>query len=338
MEKIRFKNFKGRVSWGSIIGGVITVLAISILLAVLGASIGFFTFDPLSSKPASGIGTATGIMTIISLLISFAAGGFVAGKLAGADGIIHGFLVWSTTLIVTVILVGSLAVGTVRVAGNMLGSVASMAGDVVSGAGSFIENSGIGNQAEDLFGNLDFDDRVNQQEMRQDVRRALRRSGVKEFQPEYLEGQYRAVRRDLDRTVKKVAANPMNAESIINGFTNRLQKRIDNYSQNVNREDFAKAIANNTELTRAEAEETVDQYMYMFEQGKEQLQNLNNSVGEISQQWDQIKQEALVGIDKASNAAGRGALIGFFAILIAAALCACAGYFGAKTTKEGYEV
>ena len=81
-----------------------TVLAISVLLSILNSSIGLFMLNPLSEHPASGIGTAVGIGSAVILVAGMTAGGFVAGKLAGMDGIIHGFLVWATTLIVAVIL------------------------------------------------------------------------------------------------------------------------------------------------------------------------------------------------------------------------------------------
>ena len=104
MKKLSFAELKGRVSWGSVFGGVMTVLAISVLLSILNSSIGLFMFDPLSGHPASGIGTAVGIGSAVILITGMAAGGFVAGKLAGMDGMIHGFLVWATTLIVAVVL------------------------------------------------------------------------------------------------------------------------------------------------------------------------------------------------------------------------------------------
>lgn len=99
MKKLSFAGLKGRVSWGSVFGGVMTVLAISVLLSILNSSIGLFMFDPLSDHPVAGIGTAVGIGSAIILVAGMAAGGFVAGKLAGMDGMIHGFLVWATTLI-----------------------------------------------------------------------------------------------------------------------------------------------------------------------------------------------------------------------------------------------
>lgn len=107
-----------------------TVLAISVLLSILNSSIGLFMFDPLSDHPVAGIGTAVGIGSAIILVAGMAAGGFVAGKLAGMDGMIHGFLVWATTLIVAVVLGIFLAVGAAKMTVNTLGAVSSVTGSV----------------------------------------------------------------------------------------------------------------------------------------------------------------------------------------------------------------
>ncbi|MCC8173668.1 MAG: hypothetical protein LIO65_04580 [Odoribacter sp.] len=108
MENINIINNRkiNRISWGSIIGGIVTVLAISFLLSLIGTSISLFMLDPLDSDPFAGVGTSFGIWTVISILISLAAGGFVAGKLAAKDGIIHGFLTWASSLIIAIILGG----------------------------------------------------------------------------------------------------------------------------------------------------------------------------------------------------------------------------------------
>ena len=129
MKKLSFAELKGRVSWGSVFGGVMTVLAISVLLSILNSSIGLFMFDPFADNPVSGIGTTVGIGTAVGigsaviLITGMAAGGFVAGKLAGMDGMIHGFLVWATTLIVAVVLGVFLAAGAVKMTANALGAV-----------------------------------------------------------------------------------------------------------------------------------------------------------------------------------------------------------------------
>lgn len=336
MKKIKFTDVTGRASWGSIFGGVITVLGISILLAMLGSSIGFFMFDPTDSSPMSGIGTTMGIWTVLAFLISIACGGFVAGKLAGVDGMIHGFLVWALTLIVTVIMGIMLAAGAVKATANVLGSVASVTGSVLSGVGSAVGSgvSAMSNDGENLL-DIDFDTDGN--ELRQDIRQTLRRTGVRELQPEYMRSQLRAVKNDLRRSAKRLAANPQHADQIIDDFTGRLETRANQYAQNINREEIVTAITNTTSLSRAEAENTVDQYMELIEQGKEQIANLQETVRQAKAEWENMKQNALEEANKAANAAGRAALWSFIAMLIGAGLCAFMGYLGARKTKEGYD-
>ena len=70
MRKLSLADLKDRISWGSVFGGVMTVLAISVLLSILNSSIGLFMLDPLSEHPASGIGTAVGIGSAVILIVS----------------------------------------------------------------------------------------------------------------------------------------------------------------------------------------------------------------------------------------------------------------------------
>lgn len=344
MERINLREIRDRISWGSIFAGVITVLAISILLSILASSVGLFMFNPLSDHPTSGIGTTVGIWTIVSMIISLFAGGFVAGKLAGADGMIHGFLVWATTMIVTVILGAILAIGAVKLTANILGSVSSVTGNVLSGVGSAVGSgvSELSDQAQDIFGNIDWTTDDNEKSVPENIRQALKKSGVKEFQPDYLQNQLNDIKTDLNKSVKKLVTNPKDANQIINGFTDRLKKRADKFSKNVNKDDVAKAIANNSNLTKAEATKAVDQYTDLINnaiaQGKEQIANLEQSIQKAQQEWEAIQQKAKVETEKATNAAARSALWSFFGMLIGAALCTYAGYFGTKKTKQGYEV
>lgn len=344
MEKVSYTEFKGRISWGSIIAGVVTVLAISILLSILGSSIGLFMFDPQSEHPVSGIGTTVGIWTAFALIISLAAGGFVAGKLATRDGMIHGFLVWATTIIVAIIWIACMAMGAMRMTGNILGSVSSMTGHVIAGVGSAVGNgvSDLTHEAGDILNDIGFTGEINKKEVRRDIRQALRKSGVKEFQPEYLENQMRAVRSDLNSSVRKLVTNPKEADMIINAFLDRVKTRMESAFGDVNRDDLTKAIANNSNLSKAEVDKAVDEYMDLIQtgidEGKVQIENLQQSIEQMKQDWEQMKQEALEKAEKAANMAARSALISFFALLIGAVVCAFAGSFGIRKTREGYEV
>lgn len=344
MEKVTYHETvqyvpkkRKRVSWGAIIGGTVTVLAVSILLGMIGMAIGLWAFDPTDEKTFSGVGTGMGIWGIISLLISLAAGGFVAGKLAGMDGLIHGFLTWSTTLIATVILMAMMLMGTVRFAGNVLGSVASATGTVISGVGSAVGSgaSALGDEIEGIFGNIDFES--DRDEMRQEMRQAMRNSGVREFQPEYIQQQLRAVRGDLQRSMKQLVANPKHADQVIDRFLQRTGDRADKAFGNVNREDVVKAVSRNTSLTPAQAEDTVNQYMQLMEQGRESIKELQQNIEQARRDWEVRKQEINEEMNKAANSAAWSMIWGFIALLVGAAVASFCGMFGARLSKEGVE-
>ncbi len=332
MEHVKIKKGKcRRISWGSIMGGVVTVLSVSFLLSLIGTSIGLFMLDPTDSEPFWGVGTSVGIWTLISLLISLAAGGFVAGKLAVRDGMIHGFLTWGSSLIVAVILGGMLVSSAAKLTGNILGSITSVTGDVLSGVGSVVKDGS--SEAASLFGNInvDADDKLN------DARRTLKKTGVKELQPDYINGQLMAVRSDLQRSVKRITTNPKDADQIINGFTQRLQDRIDKYGSNLDREKMITAIQNSQNVSRAQAESTVDQYMDLIQEGREKLDDLQQQIQHAQAEWEEMKKEALVKAEKAANSAAWTSIWTFLALLIGAVLSAYMGRMGAQKTWEGYE-
>lgn len=58
-----------KISWGSVIGGVITVLAVSLLLSTLGTSLGFSIVDPTSDDPINGAGTTVVIWSLFQSLL-----------------------------------------------------------------------------------------------------------------------------------------------------------------------------------------------------------------------------------------------------------------------------
>lgn len=344
MKKLSFAGLKGRVSWGSVFGGVMTVLAISVLLSILNSSIGLFMFDPLSDHPVAGIGTAVGIGSAIILVAGMAAGGFVAGKLAGMDGMIHGFLVWATTLIVAVVLGIFLAVGAAKMTVNTLGAVSSVTGSVLSGTGDTVGNgvAALSEDAKELFGEIDFNATLKEGNIPQNIRTALLKSDVKELLPDYLQKQLAQVKDDLEASVKKIVRSPQQADESIDSFLDRLKQRTENISKNIDRNDLAKAIANNTNMSKAEANKTIDQYMNLLENARmeagKQIDKLEVTLKKAAQEWKEIKHEALVAADKATDAAARSALISFLAILSGAVLCCIAGAYGSRKTQERVDI
>ena len=89
-----------RVRWSAIFAGLVTTIAAMVLLSVLGAAIGLSSYDQGDS--GRGYGVAAGLWAIISAILAFFAGGYIAARTAGIFGrdnaILNGTMVWATTI------------------------------------------------------------------------------------------------------------------------------------------------------------------------------------------------------------------------------------------------
>lgn len=164
------------------------------------------------------------------------------------------------------------------------------------------------------------------------------KSKVKELQPDYLQKQLEGVKADFGKSVKKAIASPQDADEIFKDFLARVKEQTNKLAKSIDRNDLAKALANNTDMSKAEADKAVKQYTEIMQkvtaEADKQIQNLEQNLDKAIQEWREVKQNALEAADKATDAAARSALVSFFAILIGAVLCSLAGAYGSRKTQE----
>ncbi|MGJ7440528.1 TIGR04086 family membrane protein [Aquipuribacter sp. MA13-6] len=120
------------ISWGAVIAGVVTFLALTLMLSLITAALGLGMADLDSADPGEGVGLATGLWSLVTLVLALAAGGYVAGVLSGQAGLIHGFLTWATALLAAVVLASLLVGNILGAAGNVLGSATSTVTDAAA--------------------------------------------------------------------------------------------------------------------------------------------------------------------------------------------------------------
>ena len=128
MKTTYLTNRISRISWGAIIAGALTALAVSLLLGLLGIGIGLSTIDPVKEvNPLDGLGTGSLIWLVISNLIALFAGGWVAGRFAGfpnkKDGGLHGFMAWALYATISFVYLTSTALGAISGVGSAISSV-----------------------------------------------------------------------------------------------------------------------------------------------------------------------------------------------------------------------
>lgn len=153
-------DYHDRVRWGPILAGLFTALATQLVLSALGAAIGL-TSVANSGAPrsdAGGVGSAVGIWSILSLLISLFLGGWITtracGPMSKSSVLLNGAILWATTLAISAWLLSSGVSGA-------FGVVASNAGAAINQAqqsGARLPNptnvpNVTADQARDLAGN-----------------------------------------------------------------------------------------------------------------------------------------------------------------------------------------
>ncbi|MCA1179812.1 MULTISPECIES: CAP-Gly protein [unclassified Pantoea] len=340
MDIVRENVLQRRVSWGSILAGVVTVLAISILLTTLGTSLGLSMLSPKSDDIINGADKTVIIWSVVSIVFSLACGGFVSGRLAGADGTIHGFLSWASSLLVASLLGFALAGGILNMAGSAIGSVASATGSVVSGLGSAAGKTASGalDVGKNIAERLGLDTQLSNQDTDKQVLDALKKSNIKELQPEFLQSQLQAAGKDLAQSVKELVVNPGNSDAIIDSLNQKLKSRVDTVSKNIDPNEVKKALADNTQLTPDEANSAVDNFIQgrknLVDEFNQRMNELEKNLNDAKAQYADLKQKAKEKADEAARVGAKISLWSFIGLLVGAIVSAFAGLWGVNTHPE----
>jgi hypothetical protein len=128
--------------WQAIIGGTVAAIGIHILLTLLGMGAGLAAFSPRSdAEPVTHFNEGAAVVWSVAALVSLWFGGLIAGRYSRSwqTGFVHGILVWSLTLIITVLLVskgtGTVLAGGLKAVGDSLGVGANALTSVAGNAG-----------------------------------------------------------------------------------------------------------------------------------------------------------------------------------------------------------
>lgn len=138
------------VDWAAVLGGAVVAAAIGGLFTAFGAALGLST---ISAEPGEGSFNlwlvVTALWLVISLVVSYLAGGYIAGRMrrrvddASADEVaardgINGLVVWGLGMIVTAWMATGVIGGTAYAVGTAATAVGSAVGGVVQGAGNAV--------------------------------------------------------------------------------------------------------------------------------------------------------------------------------------------------------
>ncbi|MDO8883689.1 hypothetical protein, partial [Pseudotabrizicola sp.] len=145
------KSLEGSyIDWAAIFGGGVVAVAVGSVFAGFGAVLGLST---ISAEPGKGsfsfMLVISALWIIATLVSSYAAGGYIAGRMrrrvdsVGADEVtvrdgINGLVVWGLGIVASLFLLGAAVSTTVSAVGSAATTVGAVAGDVATATGSVV--------------------------------------------------------------------------------------------------------------------------------------------------------------------------------------------------------
>ena len=289
-------RWRSLISWGAIIAGLFFVITASWLLFLLGSAIGVSIADASDMEAiGKGFGLGAAIWIVLSGIISFFLGSWVAARLSGRpddnDGVLHGLTLWSVATVVMLVL-GSWGIGSVIHAGQGLISGTASVGKMVAQSGGIPTD-------------------LSQSPLVTDVEAAVKRVAAD------------ALARSADQANPDATAGaeqPETSEEVrqaLNQINGRTLERVAGQLIAGNPDGAKAVLAANTTLTEQQINTLID--------GAQQ---------QVSQRVEEAKQKAKQAAEQVSTYTQAVMWAFFFSALLALVASLIGGMLGARTLRR----
>lgn len=301
-----------RISWGAIFGGLVMALSLQLLLTLLGLGIGLSTIDAASeADPMNGLGLGSAVWFAVTTIISMFFGGWIGGKLANgtpSDGLLHGWIIWGLATLVTFYLLTTAV-------GRVVSGVGSLVGTGLAAGGTAIAANApeLANSAQEALRKNGFD----VTNIRKEAETILRQTGKPELQPENLRQDAQQASNAATATAQANANTaPAQQNANIDTLIDNLFREGQDTVQAVDREAVVNVLVARGQ-TQAQAEQTVDGWIGTYQTARQQLKAAEAKARETA--------------DRAADAASKGALWAFVALLLSMIAAGLGGRAAIKT-------
>lgn len=307
------------VSWRAIFAGLVTILSVMLLLNLIGLSIGLGSIEPTEeSNPLSGLGTGSLIWWIVSCLIAIFLGAFVAARVgvsfSNKSGIIQGIMTWALYTFISAWLLTSAV-------GSIISGVGNAVGTVLSSAGSAIGNQ-LGPVIQDQAQNVD----ISLEQAKQEFYQLLEDTNKEELDPDQIEQSANEVAATAEERAQTAARRPGQIDAQVEQIFSNARNEFEGTFEALDREALVNVLMERTDMSRSEAERTVDNYISQYENIRQQAEEF------VQQAEEQAAQTA----ENVAGAVADAALYLALALILGAIVAALGGYLGAKNLRDDY--
>lgn len=326
------------ISWSSVFAGVVSFIALQILFGFVTSAIGFGVADLNESSSLANMGTGLAIWTVISQLLTFAISGLVVGITSARQACVHGFLSWSLSIIMTMVILTSGIASVFAGIGRVIGTVGSGVGQAVTsvaGGTAELVNAGF----EEATKGLQIDTSIWSEK----AQKVMKDSEEEKLQPEYLQGQLNQVVEEAKLAAKNVATNPESFNSEAEKLFNSIQEKIEKIGSDIDENTVAKAVAKNSDLSESEAKEVTQNIIEGYHKAAEEA---NKQLDAAKVKFEELKQDAIETAENvkdtandAMNTVSSASLITFFVLVLTLVVTVLASIYGRKlASRKVYHV
>jgi membrane protein implicated in regulation of membrane protease activity len=311
---------KRDVSWRAILAGLVSVLALMLVLNLFGLAAGFGSIEPTEEqRPLEGLGTGIFVWWGLSNLLALAVGGYVAARVGVSlntkAGVMQGVLTWAIYAVVAAWLLTSAVGKIISGVSNVVGSVLGTTGQVVS--------ESVGPLIEDQMGKIDLtlDDVKNQ------IYSLLEDTNKEALQPDRLESQTRQLGNRAREQGRETARRPSRADAGIEQIFRSARNIFDQSYQELDRDALVNVVVERTDMNRAEAERTVDEYIAQYENVRREFQQFK----------EDTKRRVNETAEEVAEKAAEVSLYLAIALILGALAGAFGGYLGVIDLRTDHE-
>lgn len=328
----RSYNFmRPSISWGAIAAGVVTSLIAAMLLSLLFIGLGFSNFDINAQDAGTHSGLALGLGSIVIMVLSLFAGGYLSGMLSGRSGGTHGFLTWATLSLVAFLLSAMAITSALQFSGSFIGGAftAGTTGDAKTTQHEV--NKEIDHTVKQYAFSDEFLNSYNSQ-----LNSALDGGKAPILSIDKLKNSLASARNQLSEAAKEGYNTPDSLKAIRDRLKNSLQRDIDGLNFTVTQTEVSKQLINNG-MAKEKAQTVAQNALNIFNAAKidarKKIVDAKDFVDNGMYNGKPLTDQAVQIAGDATNKAGHGALWACFSAILGAVISALAGSMGAKKHK-----
>jgi len=301
-------NFN-RISLRAIFAGVLVALIIMLAMDILGIAIGATTLDAMinfNDDPAFDPEDGVIVWMAATNLIALFVGGWVSARLSGVpdalDGILHGIVTWGVVTLITLWLFTTAA-----------GRILNGAADAV-GTGLDTINAGVETVVPAAVDAVDRQ-QYTLDDIRNEARSYASETGDPALQPNAIESDAEQAGDIVQSAAEDIAQNPSSAADRIETAIDRLLA-LDAPNE-ADRQDVVNVLVANTDMTEAEARDTIDTWENRYNDVQLNVEDTINTVS-----------------DDVTDAIALAAGVVFMGMLIGAIAAGAGGWLGSPTLAD----